>query len=123
MTDREKFKALLPVITEYANGGAIQFFQVITGEWHDLPNDPQFNLDPTRYRIKPKPPEPKYRPYTPEEAKSLCGRTIQNSQGEPYVILAVSNSGIVLVGHMWASPQELLGYNWTIDGKPFAAEV
>lgn len=54
--NREKLKALLPVLAAYSDGATVQ---VNTGfgaiqRWEDAPN-PSFDLDPKHYRIKPTP--------------------------------------------------------------------
>jgi len=51
---REHAKELLPIITAFANGEDIQYFDSVNG-W--LPNSqhPEFSQDPSRYRIAPKP--------------------------------------------------------------------
>ena len=59
--DREKAKALLPIIQAFSEGKTIQS-RCITDEmplwWDD--NNPTFEIDDFDYRIKP---EPKYRPF------------------------------------------------------------
>jgi len=52
---REKAKELLPIITAWANGEAIQ---IKTGSVWAEPHSPQFDCDPSDYRIKPKPRKP-----------------------------------------------------------------
>ena len=59
--DREKAKALLPIIQAFSEGKTIQS-RCITDEmplwWDD--NNPTFKIDDFDYRIKP---EPRYRPF------------------------------------------------------------
>mgnify|MGYP004634666777 CR=1 FL=1 len=54
---REEVKALLPVLTSYAEGGIIQ--QTDGYDWYDI-DDPDFLASAKSYRIKP---NPKYRPF------------------------------------------------------------
>ena len=50
---REYAKELLPIITAFANGDDIQS-QSPGGNWSII-NEPGFSLEPSRYRIAPKP--------------------------------------------------------------------
>ena len=49
----QRAKALLPIITAYAEGKTIQY-NYTAGGWHDA-HDISFNEPPTSYRIKPQP--------------------------------------------------------------------
>lgn len=55
---KEQAKLLLPIITAFAEGKLIEIADN-RGKWHEIDN-PVFNDDPKKYRIKP---EPKYRPF------------------------------------------------------------
>lgn len=59
---RENAKELLPIIQAFAEGKTIQVQEDI--DWCYLGNDADFNLNPSRYRIKP---SPKYRPFANAE--------------------------------------------------------
>jgi hypothetical protein len=50
---REHAKELLPIITAFANGEDIQS-QSQGGDW-SMVDEPGFSLEPSRYRIAPKP--------------------------------------------------------------------
>lgn len=53
--NREQAKALLPIITAFAEGKEIQFL-TSTREWHkDKLENISFQYEPERYRIKPEP--------------------------------------------------------------------
>lgn len=56
--NREEAKALLPVFKAFSEGKLIEIADN-RGKWHEIDN-PVFNDDPKKYRIKP---EPKYRPF------------------------------------------------------------
>lgn len=56
--NREQAKELLPIIQAFAEGKTIQVQEDI--DWCYLGNDADFNLNPSRYRIKR---EPEYRPF------------------------------------------------------------
>lgn len=60
---RERFKALLPIITAYVNGDTIEH-QVSDGRWYEIADSPSWCDPADRYRIKPK---PKYRPFASVE--------------------------------------------------------
>lgn len=53
----EQAKALLPVITAFAEGKVIQNLSRVDGKWYDITSNDHvaFNLDPKQYRIKPEP--------------------------------------------------------------------
>lgn len=70
--DREKAKALLPIIQAFAEGKTIQVQEDI--DWCYLGNDAEFNLNPSRYRIKP---SPKCRPFANAEE---CWQEMQKHQ-------------------------------------------
>ena len=55
--ERKNTKELLPVITAFAEGKQVQFFN--DGVWNDVPY-PSFNEESHLYRVKP---EPRYRPF------------------------------------------------------------
>ena len=53
--NREQAKALLPIITAFAEGKEVQFL-TSTHEWHkDKLENISFQYEPERYRIKPEP--------------------------------------------------------------------
>lgn len=60
--NREQAKELLPIIQAFAEGKTILVQEDI--DWCYLGDDADFNLNPLRYRIKPK---PKYRPFNDAE--------------------------------------------------------
>lgn len=60
--NRQQAKELLPIIQAFAEGKTIQVQEDI--DWCYLGNDADFNLNPSRYRIKP---DPKYRPFKDAE--------------------------------------------------------
>lgn len=63
---RENCKALLPILQAFAEGKTIQYDETDAGGWVTL-TGVSLNFDdfhPRRFRIKP---EPKYRPWKPEE--------------------------------------------------------
>ena len=70
--NRQQAKELLPIIQAFAEGKTIQVQEDI--DWCYLGNDADFNLNPSRYRIKP---EPKYRPFKDAEE---CWQEMQKHQ-------------------------------------------
>lgn len=70
--NREQAKELLPIIQAFAEGKTIQVQEDI--DWCYLGNDADFNLNPSRYRIKP---SPKYRPFANAEE---CWQEMQKHQ-------------------------------------------
>ena len=70
--NREQAKELLPIIQAFAEGKTIQVQEDI--DWCYLGNDADFNLNPSRYRIKP---SPKYRPFANAEE---CWHEMQKHQ-------------------------------------------
>lgn len=69
-----------PVLLAYSQGKTIQVLQP-TGKWDDIP-DPSF-APIAQYRVKP---EPKYRPFTPEELIWLVGRTVTREDGQQFEV-------------------------------------
>lgn len=70
--NREQAKKLLPIIQAFAEGKTIQVQEDI--DWCYLGNDAGFNLNPSRYRIKP---SPKYRLFKDAEE---CWQEMQKHQ-------------------------------------------
>lgn len=70
--EQKQAKKLLPIIQAFAEGKTIQVQEDI--DWCYLGNDADFNLNPSRYRIKP---EPKYRPFKDAEE---CWQEMQKHQ-------------------------------------------
>lgn len=75
--ERKNTKELLPVITAFAEGKQVQFFN--DGVWNDL-SYPKFDKEPYLYRIKP---EPKYRPF---KTKKECWDEMQKHKPFCWVI-------------------------------------
>ena len=55
--NRETAKALLPIIQAFAEGKTIESSNTRGSDWFEHKEDVTFNLEPTRYRIKPEPRE------------------------------------------------------------------
>ena len=75
--ERKNTKELLPIITAFAEGKEIQFFN--RGVWNDVPY-PKFDEEPYLYRIKP---EPKYRPF---KTKEECWNEMQKHRPFCWII-------------------------------------
>lgn len=97
--NRQQAKDLLPIIQAFAEGKTIQVQEDI--DWCYLGNDADFNLNPSRYRIKP---SPKYRPFANAEE---CWQEMQKHQPfgwlkhkeekENYHILKITDSRISMI--------------------------
>ncbi len=62
--NRERTKALLPILQAFAEGKEIQYHSQIYGGWITAGDDMGFEQDPDDYRIKP---QPVLRPWLPSE--------------------------------------------------------
>ena len=69
---REEAKDFLPIITAFAEGKTIEVMNT-SGHWDEI-NIPNFDVDPKKYRIKPK---PIYRPFKDAEE---CWNEMQKHQ-------------------------------------------
>lgn len=69
---REEAKRLLPIIKAFSEGKTIEVMNT-SGHWDEI-NIPNFDVDPKKYRIKPK---PKYRPFKDAEE---CWQEMQKHQ-------------------------------------------
>lgn len=93
-----QLKACRHVIDGGAEGKVVQF--CVNGQWSDwnpLAGEINFTAPTECYRLKP---EPKYRPFTPEEGLQHEGRRIRPMAGvsnsnKPFVIWAVGRKGFV----------------------------
>lgn len=86
--NREQAKELLPIIKAFAEGKTIQVQEGI--DWCYLRNNADFNLNPSRYRIKP---SPKYRPFANAEE---CWQEIQKHQ--PFGWVKASHGQFLITG-------------------------
>jgi hypothetical protein len=67
--NRCEAKEFIPLIQAWANGRIIQLKTTSNpGQWTDAPDDIAWNSLPQNYRVKP---EPKLRPWKPEEVPLL----------------------------------------------------
>jgi hypothetical protein len=86
---RQEAKELLPVIQAWADGENIQVRSIADPDvWIDLPmhDEPRgvlFNGDSRSYRIKP---EPKLRPWRPEEVP--VGALVRTKHGQEFIIMS-----------------------------------
>ena len=126
--NREQAKRVLPILTAYVEGKAIQYYE---GEerWREIGtiNNSNLFMFPESYRIKP---EPTYRPF---KDGAECWETVQKDgfdwvkiNGDPtnlsVGIAEVNESNVVLSGSLSEEP---LGYEEAfekltfVDGTPF----
>lgn len=125
---RENAKELLPIIQAFAEGKTIQVQEDI--DWCYLGNDADFNLNPSRYRIKP---EPKYRPFKDAEE---CWQEMQKHQpfgwikdkedGHYTLITAINKTDVDQIalngntGWLFCSISKFYTF---ADGAPFGIKV
>ena len=117
--ERKNTKELLPVITAFAEGKQVQFFN--DGAWNDL-EYPKFDEEPYLYRVKP---EPKYRPF---KTKKECWDEMKKHQPFGWVISIKTENfeQITYVGPNIVSISDTNPYFSTaldnykfVDGSPF----
>ena len=117
--ERKNTKELLPVITAFAEGKQVQFFN--DGVWNDVPY-PSFNEESHLYRVKP---EPKYRPF---KSKKECWNEMKKHQPFGWVISIKTENfeQITYVGPNIVSISDTNPYFSTaldnykfVDGSPF----
>lgn len=88
---RSEAKELLPIITAFAEGRAIQWRMSPKKGWESYVENLSFENGPNCYRIKP---EPKYRPWKPEEVP--VGALIKFKEwlgGRSVILTCSSDSG------------------------------
>lgn len=124
---REEAKDFLPIITAFAEGKTIEVMNT-SGHWDEI-NIPNFDVDPKKYRIKPK---PKYRPFKDAEE---CWQEMQKHQPFGYVndngcyacILSVSNIDVSIMNAsgdiITPSFGDLVEDITFVDGTPFGVKV
>lgn len=120
---RDEMKRLLdsPVMRAWADGGTLQFKR--DDGWVDVV---QSEMTPLikyldRYRIKP---EPKYRPWTPEEAVKHLGKWVYNRLSNySQKIVAIHEELVLFHGGGRYTYLELMNSYKTDDGKPCGTEV
>jgi len=102
------------LIIAWANGAQIQFKNSFN-EWRDLKNNAPSWEPSLKYRIKPEPPAPKYRPFTYEEAKTqLLGKTVISKTGEQMNIV----SSVTTSYTMGTTYENMLEQFMFLDGTP-----
>ena len=73
---REEARAKAEIMLAYADGKTIQHGEPGENDWEDMTDGvPSFSDKTERYRIKP---EPKFIPYTYEDAPFLLGRKVKS---------------------------------------------
>lgn len=126
---REELKEAMPILTAFAEGKVIEFWDYKNKEWNDIENIdmPSLLNWPYNYRTKP---EQTYRPFNDGEE---CWETVQKDgfdwvkiKGDPtnlsVGIAEVNESNVVLSGSLSEEP---LGYEEAfekltfVDGTPF----
>lgn len=119
--NREQAKELLPIIQAFAEGKTILVQEDI--DWCYLGDDADFNLNPLRYRIKPK---PKYRPFKDAEE---CWQEMQKHQPFGWIkdgprmcnVISIREDGIIAytnVDNSWYDFKRSFKLKFT-DGTPF----
>jgi len=111
---REYIKQLLPVLTAFADGKAIQFRIKSHHDWEDG-DDMEFDRGVENYRIKP---EPKLRAWKPEEVP--VGKMIRNlhwvhGSWGPSAILSSSPRGIQFLDQTKDKTPTLFSLDWVRD--------
>jgi hypothetical protein len=120
---RKTVKALLPILTAYAEGKTIQY-RYYSDNWdNEVGEDGIFNLSADAYRIKP---EPKYRPYNNEEMRNLVGKAVVhvNAPNDTYLVTSCIEGCIEVFYNQksYKYNAEELFRNWTINGKRCGVE-
>ena len=110
---REDAKNHLYFISKFAEGADIQWFNPTQGCWVDVDN-PTF-LGKSEYRIKP---EPKFVPFTFEDAENLVGKVLRKKYGDSIELIVRCNSYGCFVLHEVVIFQELLEHYTFLDGSP-----
>lgn len=111
---REHAKALLPLITDYAEGKTIQTADHGKNNWRDA-EDPSFDSLPRMdYRIKP---EPKLVPMTSDDFPPVFWIR-HNGDNKAVLITCVYNDGTICwgVGNS-LSPRNFESCKWSTDRK------
>lgn len=91
--DRDKAKALIPVISAFANGEEIEVFDARVTGWFKHEN-PDWTLEPHRYRVVP---SPTYRPYAnADEFDSRSGEVLVSAIGVRYLASQWNDVGLSL---------------------------
>lgn len=121
---REEIKELLPILQAYVDGKTIQTNHPSLG-WVDN-NNPEFDLPPSAYRIKP---EPKYRSFKDANEcwKEMLkhqpfGWTCDTFNNIRDCIARVTNSGIVYEKNMMRF-EDVFNKCDFADGTPFGIKV
>ena len=123
--DRNQAKELLPIITAFREGKAIQ--QTDGYDWYDLDN-PDFMANGSSYRIKP---ETKYRPFKNADE---CWQEMQKHQpfgwlkdkndGHLTLITVVDNNNMMaLNGRVGWDFLSMMNNYVFADGTPFGVKV
>lgn len=118
---REQAKDFLPIITAFAEGKTIEVMNT-SGHWEEI-NIPNFDIDPKKYRIKPK---PKYRPFNnarecwEEMQKHQPFGWVKDMDGSKFIIETVNSDGSLYVSDDGTCYFSEMLKNYTFaDGTPF----
>lgn len=107
----------------------IEMYDSDAGKWGLVLGNPQFRSDEGKYRLKPKEPKPKYRPFTHEELVShFAEGTLVSREGEGCMVVSISavhQTSVTLGPYMtWRTTENLLNeYQFHCNGRPFGKEI
>lgn len=132
MTPREYAKANREVGNAWEDGNKIEFKRVTDIHWQDwrASNRPSFDNPEWQWRIKPEPPQPKYRPFIHTEVP--VGAEVRYKGNQSSVrLLIITNTETAMFGYnTHCSYNELLGcmeYKWPHEDetkwRPCGVEV
>lgn len=98
----------IAVMQAFADGKEIEFTPNSScGVWTSC-KDPNWDWPMYDYRIKEKPKDHKYVPFSFEDAKLLIGKAIKEDVGAIYTILSIQNSGVVVIHPLY----KIVSYTW-----------
>ncbi len=102
MSPREYAKANRHIGEAWEDGKTVQFRRVGMGkDWHDYEDRerPIFLAQEYEWRIKPEPPQPKFRAWKPEEVPVGAVIRPRNERGHSWIISGYSiNNGTIAIG-------------------------
>ena len=125
---REEAAKNAEVMLAWSRGEVVQYRRKFEGEelYRDC-EDARFDFLHNFYRVKPAPPAPKYRPWTPEEAIGKAVRSRKSVNGwnskTLYIVISANEDVATFSADRWVSFNCLRDCFVTADGLPCGVEV
>lgn len=100
-------------IVAWAKGKTIEYYSNYSEKWKII-TSPSWNKN-IKYRIKP---EPKYVPFTFDDADKLIGKAVTSNNGIIHIITEINKVNMFIGSNVYVSYDTLFKHYTFLDGTP-----